>query len=107
MARQSYTIIYAPEVAYHVRAVERKYHRLIRDTIKKQLSHTPDRSSRNRKPLERIPGPSGSTWELRFGPANRFRAFYEFDEVRRTVSILALGVKDGQRLYIAGKELEL
>jgi hypothetical protein len=46
-------------------------------------------------------------WELRFGPGNRFRVFYEVDEKRFEVRILAIGVKDRNRLFIGGEEIEL
>ena len=45
-------------------------------TIEKQLSDTPATETRNRKPLEE-PASFGATWELRFGPKNSFRVFYD------------------------------
>ena len=45
-------------------------------------------------------------WELRLGPRNRFRAFYEVDRERRQVRILAIGVKERNRLSIGGEEVE-
>ena len=77
----------------------------MREVIKEQLSVTPLRETRNRKPLERSPGLYGATWELRCGPSNRFRVFYEVALESRQVWILAIGVKDHARLFIAGKEL--
>jgi hypothetical protein len=47
----------------------------------------------------------GSTWELGFGPDNRFRLFYEIDEENRTIWILAMGIKKRNRLMIGGEEL--
>ncbi len=82
----------------------RRYHRLIKKTIEGQLTITPERRTRNRKPLEELPGPFGSTWELRFGSDNRFRVFYEVAAENKTVWILAIGVKDKSRLLIAGEE---
>ncbi len=96
--------MYAPEVHVHVNAIDRRYLRLLRETIKEQLSFAPQQETRNRKPLERSPGPYGATWELRCGPDNRFRIFYEVEAKSREVWILAIGVKDHARLFIAGKE---
>jgi mRNA-degrading endonuclease RelE of RelBE toxin-antitoxin system len=48
--------------------------------------------------------PFGATWELRFGPHNRFRAFYEVDSAEQTVYVLAIGVKERDRLLIGGEE---
>jgi mRNA-degrading endonuclease RelE of RelBE toxin-antitoxin system len=105
VARTSrYLLLYAPEVHGHLRVVDRTYLRGLRRAIEEQLSVTPDTETRNKKPLERSPGPFGATWELRCGPGNRFRVFYEVTEQRPEVWILAIGVKDHNRLYFAGKE---
>ena len=53
-----------------------------------------------------MPGPFDSSWELRCGPANRFRVFYEIARCTRQVWVLAIGVKDRDRLFIAGEEFE-
>jgi len=76
-----------------VNFIERKYHRLIANTIKQQLSHSPDHRTRNRKPLE-APASCGATWELRFGPGDSFRVFHEVDSSENVVTILAIGVRD-------------
>ena len=107
MARRGrFAIIYAPEVGRHVKAIEAKHHGLIRGAIDDQLSFAPGERTRNRKPLEELPGPFGATWELRCGPSNRFRIFYEFSRDTREVWILAIGLKDRDRLFIAGKEFD-
>lgn len=107
MARRSkYTISYAPETYKHLGRIELKYHRLIATTIEKQLSHTPATRTRNRKPLEE-PGSLSATWELRFGAQNSFRVFYDVDHQGKIVSVLAIGVKEGNRLFVGGQELEL
>ena len=69
-----------------------------------QLTIAPEGQTRNRKPLEELPGLFGSTWELRFSPDNRFRVFYEVAAENRAVWILTIGVKDKNRLLIAGEE---
>jgi hypothetical protein len=104
--RVAFSIIYAPEVSRHVDALEAKYHGVIQRTIHEQLSFAPGKQTRNRKPLEDQPGPCGASWELRCGPANRFRVFYELPPEAREVWVLAIGVKDRDRLFIAGREFE-
>jgi mRNA-degrading endonuclease RelE of RelBE toxin-antitoxin system len=104
--RVRFDIVYAPEVVRHVGTIESKYYRLIRKAIGEQLSFTPCEHTRNRKPLEEQPGPFESTWELRCGPANRFRVFYEVALEKRQVWILAIGVKERDRLLFAGEEFE-
>ena len=86
-------------------SLERKYHRLIRTSVNQQLGHTPNQMTRNRKPLD-PPMPFGATWELRFGPKNRFRVFYEVDVEALAVSVLAVGVKEGNRLSIGREEFQ-
>lgn len=104
--RQPYTLVYAPEVKQHLRYIERRHYALIREALQKQLLFEPDVESRNRKPL-RKPAIFEAQWELRFGPDNRFRIFYEIDRDERRVHILAIGVKDRNRLLIGGEEVEL
>jgi hypothetical protein len=66
----------------------------------------PETETKNRKPLQR-PLELGATWERRFGADNRFRVLYAVDLDRQEVQILALGVKQRNRLIVGGKELEL
>jgi mRNA-degrading endonuclease RelE of RelBE toxin-antitoxin system len=100
-----FTIVYAPEVLNHLDAIEGKYHRLIRRVVGMYLSRHADVATKNRKPLEE-PAPFGATWELRFGPNNRFRCFYDIDSETCTVSILAVGVKVRSRLTVGEEEFE-
>ncbi len=48
--------------------------------------------------------PFAVSWELRCGPDNRFRVFYDVDSELREVQVLAVGVKDRNRLLIGGEE---
>src|SRR5262249_37231264 len=107
MARkQPYDISYDQATRKHLRAIEPKYHSLIRAAIEAQLQYEPDQETRNRKPL-RQPAPFEATWEIRFGPDNCFRVLYGLDEERREVQIQAIGVKEGNRILVAGEEVEL
>jgi hypothetical protein len=89
-----------------LKLIDRKYHSLIRDTIENQLRFEPDVETRNRKPVEQ-PAAVEADWELRFGPNNRFRAFYTTNIGQREVYIVAVGVKQGNTLFIGGEEVEL
>jgi mRNA-degrading endonuclease RelE of RelBE toxin-antitoxin system len=104
--RRPFTLIYAPAVKEHLKPIEAKYYSLIRRTIERQLRFEPDVETKNRKPLKH-PATFESAWEIRFGPDNRFRVFYEVGQESHTVSILAVGQKKGNRLLIAGEEFEL
>lgn len=103
--RQPYDLVYAPEVKHHLRTIERQHYSFIRETLEEQLLFEPDAETRNRKPL-RQPAVLEAQWELRFGPDNRFRVFYEIDQEDRKVYILAIGVKERDRLFIGGEEIE-
>jgi len=103
--RAPFALCFAPEAVEHMDLVELKYHRLLRRKMAEQLSYRPAEETRNRKPLEK-PAPFEATWELRCGPDNRFRIFYEVDTESRTVRVLAIAVKDRNRLWIGGKEYE-
>lgn len=102
----SFKLIYASQVKFHLKFIDKKYHSLIRKTIENQLENKPMTETRNRKPLKR-PVEFGADWEIRFGPNNRFRVFYEVSEASQEVYILAIGAKQGNKLYIGGDEIEL
>src|SRR5438552_18795574 len=104
--KQPFALIYDPEVAEHLDAIEAKYHSLIRATIEEQLQFEPETATPNRKPLER-PIALGARWELRMGPGNRFRVFYRIDAQEQQVRILAIAVKERNRIYLAGQEVQL
>jgi hypothetical protein len=105
-ARRRFTIVYAPITKQHLWAIEAKYYTLIRDAISAQLAFEPTTETRNRKPLKR-PVVFMATWEIRFGPQNRFRAYYDVDLEQAIVAILAIGRKLGNRVVIGREEIQL
>ncbi len=102
---KQFTIVYPVEIKEHLKAIERKYHSLIHRTIEAQLQIEPDVETRNRKPLN-LPAVLEAEWEIRFGPNNQFRILYEVDRDEMIVYILAVGVKERDRLLIAGEVVE-
>jgi mRNA-degrading endonuclease RelE of RelBE toxin-antitoxin system len=103
-SRRPYELIYDSAVIGHLRPIPRRDHRLLRDTIAEQLRFEPLVETRHRKPLT-SPGISDANWELRCGPRNRFRIFYRVVEDTRQVHILAIGIKERERLFIGGEEI--
>src|SRR5438105_1900512 len=97
--KQPFALVYAPAVKEHLRAIETKYHALIHSETEAQLLFQPDVETRNRKPLKR-PVAFGAEWELRLGPDNRFRVFYQVNAEAHEVLVLAVGAKDKNRLLI-------
>jgi len=68
--------------------------------VENRLAHEPLVETRNRKRLRANPI---APWELRVGD---MRVFYEVDEPG-VVTVLAIGAKRGNRLYLEGEEIEL
>lgn len=104
--QQPFSIIYAPITRGHLRFFDRKYYSLIQQTIYERLSYEPLEENRNRKPLKRVVFQE-ATWELRFGPENTFRAYYDVKLQQREVHILALGIKLRDKVYIGEEEIDL
>jgi hypothetical protein len=106
---QPFTLVYAPLVREHLLAIGAEDRPQFRAAIEEQLLFEPDSETRNRKPLRRTAAFEGeaATWEIRFGPDNRLRVFYEVDQAQHVVRILALGEKKGNRLWVGGKEVKL
>jgi len=101
---QRFALVFAPEIVLDLRAIERKYHSLLRREIAAQLRSAPAVETRNRKPLVDLPEPYDAQWELRLGAKNRFRVFYEVDDEALVVNVLAIGVKDQDVLRIGREE---
>jgi hypothetical protein len=102
-----FTISYEENVVTHLSFIDRRYHRAIRDAIEEQLTYQPLVETRNRKRRD-PPEVFDADWELRCGPNNRLRVLYRVDvdeeNDMREVIILAIGIKERNRLLIAGEE---
>ncbi len=103
--RPEFALSFERKAIEHLDSIDPRHQGLIQRTIKEQLTHTPLEKTRNRKPLK-PPAPFQATWELRCGPDNRFRVLYDVDTESQTVRILAIGVKERNRLVFgeAGEE---
>ncbi len=73
----------------------------IRDALVEQLSLQPLNETRNRK---RLRANELAEWELRIG---EFRVFYDVVEEDKQVRIVAIGYKEGNKLFILDEECEL
>ena len=94
-----YRIEYSPDTLDHFQSVTRFQQVTVLDRVEKQLSFSPDRESKNRKPMR--PNPT-APWELRIGT---LRVYYDIvEEPEPVVYIRAIGVKDRNRIRI-GKEV--
>jgi mRNA-degrading endonuclease RelE of RelBE toxin-antitoxin system len=100
--RPAFEVIFDVLALGHMAAMDRKYHSLIRKAIEEQLVFDPDTPTRNRKPLLRETA-IGTAWEVRCGPGNRFRIFYDVHRDQRLVVVLAIARKVRNQLFV-GKE---
>jgi mRNA interferase RelE/StbE len=97
-----YRIEWDSETAEHLASLTARDEALVLSTVPVQLAHQPTLRTRNRKPMEANPVAS---WELRIG---RLRVYYEVSEKpEAVVTVRAVGLKDRNRVYIAGEEIEL
>jgi mRNA-degrading endonuclease RelE of RelBE toxin-antitoxin system len=102
----AYTITYTESARQQLRALPANQRRLVLDAIDEQLSFEPMSETRNRK---RMSTNRLAPWELRVGD---MRVFYDVvaggaSDEPDTVQILAIGRKEGNRLFIGGKEVKL
>lgn len=97
-----YRIEYSPEAEEHLRALTARQQAIILDAVDRQLAHEPLVETKKRKPMR--PNPL-APWELRVGA---FRVYYDIEEAPEpVVSILAVGLKRGNRIRIGGEEITL
>ncbi|MGA2069222.1 MAG: hypothetical protein ABSG86_29995 [Thermoguttaceae bacterium] len=98
----AYRIEYSPVTEQHFRALAARQRAIVFDAVDEQLAHEPAVETRNRKPMR--PNPL-APWELRVG---ELRVYYNVEEQpEKRVTILAVGVKDRNRVLIGGQEVEL
>ena len=98
----AYRIRFAKSAEGHFAQLKARQQAVVLDALKVQLAYEPLRQTRNRKQLR--PNPL-APWELRIGS---LRVFYELDsEEPDLVNVLAIGIKKGNRLIIAGKEIRI
>jgi mRNA-degrading endonuclease RelE of RelBE toxin-antitoxin system len=69
--------------------------------IEAQLPYQATQTTRNRK---RLRPNQLAEWELRVGD---FRVFYDVDAAKSLVKVIAVGHKQGSRLFVHGQEYEL
>jgi len=95
----SFTVNVTKPAFRHIEACRRYDRNRILDGIREQLSHNPNQETRNKEMLRENPL---SDWELRIPP---FPVFHEVNEQAESVRVLAVGIKERNRLTIGGKEM--
>lgn len=98
----AYEIEFAESVKTQLKSLSTRERVIVIESIEEQLVYEPLVETRNRKLMR--PNPLAS-WELRIGD---LRVFYEVTaDEPEVVHILAVGRKEGNRLFIAGQEVKL
>ncbi|MGB0560916.1 MAG: type II toxin-antitoxin system RelE family toxin [Spirulinaceae cyanobacterium] len=97
----SYTIQITEDAKQDLSYFKANEKKQIISAIKSQLIYEPLIETRNRKRLRENPI---ATWELRSG---KFRIFYEVIEEIITVTVISIGIKQHNTLYIRGNEVKL
>lgn len=95
-----------PEAAIHIAALTARDRATLLDSIERQLRHEPARETRNRKRMDPDKRAFIAPWELRVGDLRVYYAVKE-EEPERTVVLVAVGEKDGERIKIGGEYVEL
>lgn len=97
-----YRIEYSPDAEEHLRFLTARQRATVLDTVDEQLTRQPTVETRNRKPMR--PNPL-APWELRIG---KLRVYFDIEEEpEAVVYIRAVGIKEGNRVRIGGKVIEL
>ena len=97
----AYRIVYSANIREHGRSLSARQRSIVFDTIDEQLTHEPTIETQNRKEMR--PNPLAS-WELRIGD---LRVYYDVTEAPQTVTVVAIGIKQGNRIFIGGREVSL
>ena len=96
-----YKIELTPEAIDDLHALKKRERQIIFQGIEDQLQHQPAQETRNRK---RLRPTQLAEWELR---VERYRVFYDVNEATGIVKVVAVGFKQGNRLYIQNEEHRL
>ncbi|MGH8070242.1 MAG: type II toxin-antitoxin system RelE family toxin [Candidatus Entotheonellia bacterium] len=96
-----YRIVYSADIREHGRSLTARQRSIVLDSIDEQLTHEPTIETQNRKEMR--PNPLAS-WELRIGD---LRVYHDVAEDPQTVTVVAIGIKQGNRVFIGGREVSL
>ncbi|MBI3408215.1 MAG: type II toxin-antitoxin system RelE/ParE family toxin [Planctomycetes bacterium] len=96
-----YEIHVSPRAENHIKSLGKREQQVVLDEVEKQFRHQLDKPTRNRKQLEET---VVAPWELRVGA---LRVFYDVNNDKKEVALIAVGKKDHNILRIGGEEISL
>jgi mRNA-degrading endonuclease RelE of RelBE toxin-antitoxin system len=97
-----YAIEYSPAARVHLNDLTKHDQQMVLDGVERHLSHQPFRTSRN---LKRMRPNLLADWELRLGDLWVYYVIRE-PPINR-VSVVAVGIKVGNRVSIAGEDISI
>lgn len=97
----AYRVTFSVESLQHIEFLSARQRQIVLSGIREQLIYEPTVETRNRKLMR--PNPL-AVWELRMG---NLRVYYDIDTEESIVDIRAVGIKEGNRVIIAGEDVEL
>jgi mRNA-degrading endonuclease RelE of RelBE toxin-antitoxin system len=98
----AYIIEYSPEAEEHLQRLTARQRKIVLDVVDRQLLNQPSTETKNRKPMR--PNPV-APWELRIGS---LRVYYDMeDRPESKVIVVAVGVKERNRVRIGGEIIDL
>lgn len=96
-----YKVEYSPDAELHLRVLTSRQRATVLDEVETQLIYEPVAETKHRKRMRpNVLAP----WELRIG---NLRVYYDVRQPRRTVIILAVGIKERGRVRIGKEIIEL
>jgi len=96
-----YRIDFTPEAFGDLAELRRFDQARVVAAIESQLSHEPTKQTRNRK---RLRPNKLAEWALR---VDKFRVYYDVRLEGEAVKIIAIGLKQGNELWVRGEKFEL
>ncbi len=97
----TFALVLTPSASADLARLRKHEQQRIRAALEEKLAHQPLHETKNRKKLR--PNPLAD-WELRVG---EFRVFYDVFAADALVKVIAVGYKEGNKLFIRGKEYQL
>jgi mRNA-degrading endonuclease RelE of RelBE toxin-antitoxin system len=96
-----FKIVYLPDAKEQLRAFKRSDAAVLEDQLAQQLQYQPLTDTRHNKQLHQ------NSLAARQLSIRHMRVLYNVDKTEQRVEIVAIGVKDRNRLLIAGQEIRL
>jgi mRNA-degrading endonuclease RelE of RelBE toxin-antitoxin system len=99
----AYIFEYSRDAIEHIRKLPVDRRAAVMDELEERLAHEPTVSARNRKPMDPDKKLYVAPWELRLGDV---RVYYAVEEAPKKVIVVAVGIKEREKVFIGGKEVE-